>query len=393
MMTWQLSQGRGATLSWRVCACASTQQQCGMAGKALLSCQREHGVYGQVEIPNYGVACEGICATVTPMCRWQQLGSLESGHTLPGQGIHLVQLRQVVTYPLWLIYSTFMRLFRNPQPAITLKDPEVKYALRLIDKEEVSHDTRRFRFALPSMDHVLGLPLGQHIYLSARIDGALVVRPYTPVSSDDDKGFVDLVVKVYFRGVHPKFPDGGKMSQYLDSLKIGDTIDFRGPSGLLVYKGKGKSGKFDIRPEKKAEPVAKTVKYVGMIAGGTGITPMLQIIRAIIKDKDDPTICQLLFANQTEKDILLRSELDEIQAQNPNRFKCWYTLDTAPENWDYSQGFVNQEMIRDHLPPPQNDVLILMCGPPPMIQYACIPNLDKLGYAKDMRAEDPSNLK
>lgn len=47
----------------------------------------------------------------------------------------LLQLRQVVTYPVWLIYTTIMRLFRNPQPAITLKDPEVKYALRLIDKE------------------------------------------------------------------------------------------------------------------------------------------------------------------------------------------------------------------------------------------------------------------
>lgn len=41
-----------------------------------------------------------------------------------------------------------------------------------------------------------GLPIGQHIYLSARIDGQLVVRPYTPVSSDEDKGFMDLVVKV-----------------------------------------------------------------------------------------------------------------------------------------------------------------------------------------------------
>lgn len=37
---------------------------------------------------------------------------------------------------------------------------------------------------------------GQHIYLSAKVDGKLVVRPYTPVSSDDDKGYVDLVVKV-----------------------------------------------------------------------------------------------------------------------------------------------------------------------------------------------------
>lgn len=46
--------------------------------------------------------------------------------------------------------------------------------------------------------------------------------------------------QVYFKDTHPKFPEGGKMSQYLESLKLNDTIDFRGPSGLLVYKGKGK---------------------------------------------------------------------------------------------------------------------------------------------------------
>ncbi|XP_077194002.1 NADH-cytochrome b5 reductase 3 isoform X2 [Paroedura picta] len=247
---------------------------------------------------------------------------------------------------------------------------------------EISHDTRRFRFALPSPEHILGLPIGQHIYLSARIDGNLVIRPYTPVSSDDDKGYVDLVIKVYFKGVNPKFPEGGKMSQYLEHLKTGDTIDFRGPSGLLVYKGKGA---FAIRPDKKSEPVVKYAKHVGMIAGGTGITPMLQLIRAIVKDKEDPTICYLLFANQTEQDILLRPELEEIQAQHPDRFKLWYTLDRASEGWDYSRGFVNQEMLKDHMPPPAEDVLILMCGPPPMIQYACIPNLDKLGYPKEAR--------
>uniref|UniRef100_K7FTU8 NADH-cytochrome b5 reductase n=2 Tax=Pelodiscus sinensis TaxID=13735 RepID=K7FTU8_PELSI len=293
----------------------------------------------------------------------------------------LLQLGGIVIYPVWIVYSFIMSFFRKPRPAITLEDPEVKYPLRLIDKEDISHDTRRFRFALPTREHVLGLPIGQHIYLSARIDGNLVIRPYTPVSSDDDKGYVDLVVKIYFKGVHPKFPNGGKMSQYLDNLKLGETIDFRGPSGLLVYKGKGK---FAIRAEKKAEPVLKTVKYVGMIAGGTGITPMLQLIRAIMKDKDDPTTCQLLFANQTEKDILLREELEEVKVEHPDRFKFWYTLDRAPENWEYSEGFVNQDMFREHLPPPQDDVLILMCGPPPMIQYACIPNLEKLGYTKNM---------
>lgn len=44
----------------------------------------------------------------------------------------------------------------------------------------------------------LSLFQGKHVYLSARIDGALIVRPYTPVSSDDDKGYVDLVVKVQY---------------------------------------------------------------------------------------------------------------------------------------------------------------------------------------------------
>lgn len=50
-----------------------------------------------------------------------------------------------------------------------------------------------------------------------------------------------LSYQVYLKGVHPKFPEGGKMSQYLDSLKIGDVVEFRGPSGLLTYAGKGNS--------------------------------------------------------------------------------------------------------------------------------------------------------
>lgn len=54
-----------------------------------------------------------------------------------------------------------------------------------------------------------------------------------------------------------------------------------------------------------------------------------------------------------------------------------------PAAWDYSQGFVNEEMIRDHLPPPGEETLVLLCGPPPMIQFACLPNLERLGHAKE----------
>ncbi|CAD5230720.1 unnamed protein product [Bursaphelenchus xylophilus] len=264
----------------------------------------------------------------------------------------------------------------------TLEDSDTKYALKLIEKRELSHDTRAFRFALPTENHVLGLPVGQHVYLSARVDGKLVVRPYTPTSSDDDQGFVEFVIKVYFKDQHPKFPEGGKMSQHLESLKIGDTIDFRGPNGLIIYEGKGK---FLVRPEKKAHPVVRKVQNVGMIAGGTGITPMLQIITDILKHEDDPTKISLLFANQTEEDILLRDHLDRLAKENPDRFKVWYTVDRPPENWKYSQGFINDQMISQHLPPPGENTAILMCGPPPMINFACTPSLDKLAYPPHLR--------
>ncbi|KAK6040438.1 oxidoreductase, FAD-binding protein [Cooperia oncophora] len=218
---------------------------------------------------------------------------------------------------------------------VTLVDEDTKYALPLAEKIEVSHDTRKFRFRLPSENHVLGLPVGQHVYLSA---------------------------KVYFRGVHPKFPDGGKMSQHLEQMKIGDTIDFRGPSGLIVYKG---HGKFAIRPDKKSPPKER-------------------IISAILKDPEDKTHISLLFANQSEEDILCRKELDELAAKHSDRFKLWYTVDRPPSVWKYSTGFVNDVMIKEHLSSPAEDSAVLMCGPPPMITFACIPNLDKVGH-------DPKN--
>jgi len=265
---------------------------------------------------------------------------------------------------------------------ITLVDPNAKYPLKLLKKVILSHDTRLFRFELPSPEHCLGLPIGQHIYLSARINGSLVVRPYTPTTSDEDLGHMDLVIKVYQANVHPKFPEGGKMTQYLEALPVGDTIDVRGPSGLLEYTGRGE---FSIKPDKKAEAEIVKARQVSMIAGGTGITPMLQLVRAVFRDPEDTTCLSLLFANQTEEDILLRKELEEVEKEHPDRFKLWYTVDRPTEDWQYSSGFINSEMIEKALFPAANDNLVLLCGPPPMINFACIPNLDKLGYLANMR--------
>ncbi|XP_055532150.1 NADH-cytochrome b5 reductase 2 isoform X1 [Wyeomyia smithii] len=269
---------------------------------------------------------------------------------------------------------------KSSQPR-TLLDPQEKYMLPLVEKEEISHDTRRFRFGLPSKDHILGLPIGQHIHLSATINEELVIRAYTPVSCDDDRGHVDLVIKVYKKNVHPKFPEGGKMSQHLESLAIGDTIAFRGPSGRLQYLG---NGKFSIKKLRKDPAQIYEADKVSLIAGGTGITPMLQLIREILKHADkDKTQLALIFANQTEEDILLKPELDDLAARYSDRFKLWYTLDRPGADWKQGKGFITDEMIKEHLFEPSPSTLVLMCGPPPMVNYACIPALEKLGYQMD----------
>lgn len=67
------------------------------------------------------------------------------------------------------------------------------------------------------------------------------------------------------------------------------------------------------------------------VTGGTGITPMLQLVRHISKNPKDDTQLALLFANQTERDILVRQELEEVAKEHPQQFKLWYTVDTASD--------------------------------------------------------------
>jgi len=94
----------------------------------------------------------------------------------------------------------------------------------------------------------------------------------------------------------------------------------------------------------------------------------------------------LILTNKTaEDDILVRDELEALVSEYPDRFKLHYTLDRPPANWKYSTGFITKEMIEEHLPSKASDqsTQILMCGPPPMVRFACIPNLEALGFKED----------
>uniref|UniRef100_A0A7N0UMI4 Nitrate reductase n=1 Tax=Kalanchoe fedtschenkoi TaxID=63787 RepID=A0A7N0UMI4_KALFE len=250
--------------------------------------------------------------------------------------------------------------------------PREKISCKLVEKISISHDVRLFRFALPSKDQVLGLPVGKHIFVCATIDDKLCMRAYTPSSAIDVEGHFDLVVKIYFKNVHPKFPNGGMMSQHLDSLAIGSKIDIKGPLGHIEYMGRGN---FTVHGK------PKQAKKLTMLAGGTGITPIYQIMQAIFKDPEDDTEMYVVYANRTEEDILLREELDAWAEKYSSRLKVWYVIETTTkDDWKYSTGFVTEAILREHVPEGSSDVLAMVCGPPPMIQFAVQPNLEKMKY-------------
>lgn len=86
-----------------------------------------------------------------------------------------------------------------------------------------------------------------------------------------------------------------------------------------------------------------------------------------------------------EDDILVRPELEALAAKYPDRFSVYYTLDRPPKGWTQGTGFITKEMIAQHLyakPMLGQQIQIFMCGPPPMIKMACLPNLQELGFAE-----------
>lgn len=229
---------------------------------------------------------------------------------------------------------------QNPHLTKGFLEPKNYKKLPLVKKDQLSSNVFRFVFQLPSSRGVIGLPIGQHVAIKAIVNGAAVSRSYTPTSNNLDLGRLELVIKCY--------PDGLLTGQYLAGLEVGDQVEFRGPKGgMKYYNG--------------------LCKKIGMIAGGTGITPMYQLIRAICEDDRDTTEISLIYANRSEEDILLRHELETFARAYPKNFKLWYMLDHPSEGWTYGKGYVTAEVMAARLPGASPDTKVMLCGPPGMV--------------------------
>jgi cytochrome-b5 reductase len=217
--------------------------------------------------------------------------------------------------------------------------PDAFLPFRLRETIPLSADCSLFRFDLPDHAPETGLPVASCIVTRfQQAEGQYVIRPYTPTTLSDVKGHFDLVIK--------KYP-GAKMGGHIFSLKPGDFLDVKGPILKIQYE-----------PNK--------YKHLGMIAGGTGITPMYQVIQEVLKNPDDRTEVDLIYANKSPQDILLRKELDAL-ARKHNNFRVHYTVDQAGWLWLGDTGHVGPETVQKRFPAPSPQTFVYVCGPPPMM--------------------------
>ena len=137
--------------------------------------------------------------------------------------------------------------------------------LKLDSIEEINHNTKKFRFALPNADDVSGLQIASALLTKYKGPGMEkpVIRPYTPTSDEDQKGYIDFVIKQY---------PGGAMSEHMHSMNPGQRLDFKGP----IPKYPWTENKHD---------------HIALIAGGTGITPCVLLRSFVLPHSQFPHIC------------------------------------------------------------------------------------------------------
>ena len=209
-----------------------------------------------------------------------------------------------------------------------------------------------------------------------------VFRPYTPVSPlgipakiqiretctktiADECGHIDLIVK--------KYP-GGKASTYLHSLTPGESLRF-----ALVLRG------YRWIPNKYT--------HVTLIAGGAGITPMYQLARGILCNPEDRTKVTLVFGVNSDEDMLLKVEFDDLERRFPDQFKAVYTVSHPVEGSTFRKGYVTKNLLEEFGVRPEKDTKVFICGPPAM-EAALLGNLasrskgakgilEQIGYRKD----------
>ncbi|HWW85357.1 MAG TPA: FAD-binding oxidoreductase, partial [Vicinamibacterales bacterium] len=207
--------------------------------------------------------------------------------------------------------------------------------LRLARITPQTRDSKTLRFVLDDGKKLHARP-GQFLTFSFLFDGKKVVRSYSICSSAARSGYVEITVKRV---------DKGSVSAYLnDRAALGMTVEANGPSGHFCFD-----------EQKHA--------HIVLVAAGSGITPMIAMLR-YIDDMCLETRVTLLYCARTSRDVIFGQELEQLHMKH---FRYELLLSQAEPEWTGARGHITAEVIRSAVPDlalPQ----FFLCGPPPFME-------------------------
>jgi ferredoxin-NADP reductase len=225
--------------------------------------------------------------------------------------------------------------------AVTPRAPNSPFILQLVQIAKQTPDSTTLRFAVNGERKLDARP-GQFLTFSFLFDGKKETRCYSICSSPARSGYVEIT---------PKRVKDGCVSVFLnDRAPIGMTVEATGPFGH-----------FCLTPEDKR---------IVLLAAGSGITPMMAMLR-YLDDLCLDTQAILLYCVRTGDDIIFRQEFEELCGRLKN-FQYHVLLSKPDADWPGARGHISREFISKNVPDLEGRVFFL-CGPPPFMEASrCI---------------------
>lgn len=217
----------------------------------------------------------------------------------------------------------------------------------LLEVDEIIHETNEaisIVFKNPESGAYDYKP-GQFLTLIVPIKGQEVRRSYSLCTTP----FADKKMAVTVKRI-----EDGLVSNYLnDNLKVGDKIKVLEPMGSFTTQFSTDS-----------------YRHLVMIGGGSGITPLMSILRsALIKEPN--SMISLIYANRNQDSVIFQDKIESLTQTYGDRFHVVNILDEAPEGWEGHQGLLTtdklQEIFKELPKRDQAFTEYFLCGPSGMM--------------------------
>jgi ring-1,2-phenylacetyl-CoA epoxidase subunit PaaE len=222
------------------------------------------------------------------------------------------------------------------------------HSLEVASVKQETSDAISISFKIPAeLQEEYHYKQGQYLTLQAIIGDLDVRRAYSLCSSP---------VTGEMPAVTCKRVDGGKMSNYLaNEIKPGMVMNVMPPQGRFF-----------------TEMDAAHQKHYILIGGGSGITPLISIIKTVLI-KEPNSICTLIYGNRNLASIIFKTELDALAAANPGRLTLVYSLDTADAGWTGVTGLLTADKISSLIKEALGTITnreYFLCGPEGLMTQA-----------------------